>query len=478
VVSRRTSWWRRPNLVHAARVAAVATLLIALISVVLAVAVNTFLARRVVWEVDQRLSARVAEVTHLSKPLTNPVDVEPEIQGTDGTPVVLWWVQQGGSIPTAITTGAPALGADQVPQSGQPLSVTTSEGSFRVVPQPWHGGTILAGQNLAEPRHVVTVLIAGELILGPMLLVAVFFGVLVIGMMAVAPVEEARRRQLEFTADASHELRTPLSVIEAELDLAGVKPGAPGETEDRMSLTDPGAVVDSDRETLLRVARESRRIHRIVEDMLWLARSDADLPVPDAVPVELHEAVVACTARFAAVARARQIDLVVTGQSAWVDGSLDWLDKLVGTLVDNACRYTPRGGEVRVSVSERSGRVTLQVEDSGPGVPESDRTRLFDRFGRATDQPGGAGLGLAIADSVVRATGGRWRVADSELGGLLMEVQWRQSGDTPATAGFSPEVDRKAGPHGTASPGAEKPPSQTRSKHPVGRAPSAHSLGP
>ncbi len=210
--------------------------------------------------------------------------------------------------------------------------------------------------------------------------------------------------------------------------------------------------------------------------MLWLARSDADLPVPDVVPVELHGAVVTCAARFAAVARARQINLVVTGQSAWVDGSLDWLDKLVGTLVDNACRYTPLGGEVRVSVTERGGRVTLQVQDSGPGVPESERARLFDRFGRATEQPGGAGLGLAIADSVVRATGGRWRVADSELGGLLMEVQWRQSGDTPAMAGLSPEVDRTTQQRGSKPSGTELP-AQAPSEQAAGLAPPAHSLG-
>ena len=103
-----------------------------------------------------------------------------------------------------------------------------------------------------------------EAIAGPVLLVAVFFGTLLIGVKAASPVELARRRQLEFTADASHELRTPLSVIEAEVTL---------------SLTGPRSG-DDYRATLERVGRESLRLRDIVEDLLWLARFDSEPPPP------------------------------------------------------------------------------------------------------------------------------------------------------------------------------------------------------
>ena len=96
-------------------------------------------------------------------------------------------------------------------------------------------------------------------------------------------------------------------------------------------------------------------------------------------------------------------------------------------LTDNACRYACPGGSVRISVAPRGGRVSLVVEDSGPGIPAAQRDRLFDRFHRASEQPGGAGLGLAIADSIVRSTGGHWQVAASPLGGALFEVSWRRS---------------------------------------------------
>jgi two-component system sensor histidine kinase TctE len=95
--------------------------------------------------------------------------------------------------------------------------------------------------------------------------------------------------------------------------------------------------------------------------------------------------------------------------------------------MDNACRYAGPDGQVRISVRAQGSRVSLTVEDSGPGIPEAERSRLFDRFHRATDHGPGAGLGLAIGDSIVRSTGGRWQVGDSPLGGALMAVSWRHA---------------------------------------------------
>ena len=117
-----------------------------------------------------------------------------------------------------------------------------------------------------------------EAIAGPILLVAVFLGTLLIGVKAASPVELARRRQLEFTADASHELRTPLSVIEAEVTL---------------SLT--GSRSDEDyRATLGRVNQESWRLRDIVEDLLWLARFDSEPLPPADEPVDVAAIATAC----------------------------------------------------------------------------------------------------------------------------------------------------------------------------------------
>ncbi|HEX7399830.1 MAG TPA: HAMP domain-containing sensor histidine kinase, partial [Candidatus Limnocylindrales bacterium] len=113
----------------------------------------------------------------------------------------------------------------------------------------------------------------------------------------------------------------------------------------------------------------------------------------------------------------------------------EWLDRLVGVLLDNACKYSPEGGIVRVSVGDEGSRVRLTVDDSGPGIPPEARVRAFDRFHRATDQGSGAGLGLAIADAIVRATKGHWKIGSSPAGGSSMTVTWPRTFPTRRQGG-------------------------------------------
>jgi two-component system, OmpR family, sensor histidine kinase TctE len=121
-----------------------------------------------------------------------------------------------------------------------------------------------------------------------------------------------------------------------------------------------------------------------------------------------------------------QLSLFATGADAVIEAPPEWDDRLLGVLVDNACRYASEGGTVTVTVGASSKTVTLAVEDNGPGIPLEQRPFLFDRFQRGSNGGEGAGLGLAIADPVVRSTGGKWRVADALSGGAYMEVSWRR----------------------------------------------------
>lgn len=110
-----------------------------------------------------------------------------------------------------------------------------------------------------------------------------------------------------------------------------------------------------------------------------------------------------------------------------IDAPAEWLDRLVSVLVDNACRYAGEGGNVRLSVAGFAGLAVLTVDDSGPGIPEAERERVLKRFHRASDTPGGAGLGLAIADAVVSATGGSWLIGTAPSGGARVQVTWATS---------------------------------------------------
>src|SRR2546429_7778111 len=177
-------------------------------------------------------------------------------------------------------------------------------------------------------------------------------------------------------------------------------------------------------------------MRRLVDDLLWLARFEA-MPHSDrSEPVDVGVMAQQAVDRFAAVAEARHQRLTVRVgvDSHVIAASPEWLDHLVGVLLDNACKYTPEQGAIDVRVAAEANRIKLVVDDSGPGIPVDQRAGIFDRFRRATDQPGGAGLGLAIADAVVRATNGRWDVSTSAAGGASMAVTWPRLLARPASA--------------------------------------------
>jgi signal transduction histidine kinase len=334
-------------------------------------------------------------------------------EDVDQAPVFLWRARSGhGAI--RLTAGAPDLPAGRVQVGGGPATVLLGVSTFRLDQARRGGEWLVAGQSLAEQQHTIKVLRDGEAAVAPVLLLAMFAGSLVIGLRALSPVEQSRRRQLEFTADASHELRTPLSVISAEIGIT-------------LSAPRPAADYEA---ALLRIEDESQRLRRIVEDLLWLARFDSQPPPPGAEPLDLFTIAGQCAERFQAVAHSQSLAIAVNpapAQSAWI--SAPRMDRPAhGVPVDNACRYAGPGGRC----AQRGGpRQPDQPERGGQRAGQGGRGAdcLFDRAHRVTGpepRSGVGGLGLAIADSIVRSTGGHWRISESALGGALFEVSWRR----------------------------------------------------
>jgi signal transduction histidine kinase len=404
----RRRWSLPPGSAHAARIALAASLLIGLVYAGCVTVLDRVVTARLVAGVDARLQERLADVLENGPAATDDDDDD----DSDAPPLYLWRMSTGGAI-ARLSAGAPRLpnSSDAVIRSA--LTAQVAHGTFRLDSMRYDGSVLVAGQSLGEQDHIEAVLGIGEALAAPVLLLAAFIGALVIGLRALAPVEQSRRRQLQFTADASHELRTPLSVIGAETSLA---------------LSAPRKAVDY-RSALVRIEGEAERLRSIVEDLLWLARFDSKPPQPREEPLDLATIAADCAERFRAVAGAKATDLVVTGDGpgpAWISAPPEWIDRLAGVLVDNACRHAGHDGTVRIGVGRRAGRVTLTVEDSGPGIQAEDRERLFDRFHRATEHGGSAGLGLAIADSIVKSTAGQWRIGGSPLGGASFQVSWRR----------------------------------------------------
>jgi signal transduction histidine kinase len=400
------------RLAHAARVAAVVATAMAVLYVAATVPFDIVNGRHLVAGVDANLSERLAEMAH-HRAANLGAGAVPEQRDVDQAPIVTWQVGPGGDA-RSLSPGAPALQRGSWPPPGQARTLGAAFGTFRLRTARLPGaGLVVVGQSLDETLRVESAVERAELVVGPVFVLVVFFGALAIGLSASRPIEQARRRQVEFTADASHELRTPLTVIDAEVALAL------GSPRDNAAY----------REALERVGSEGKRLRRIVEDMLFLARFDSTPPPPGEEPVDLVTVAETCAERFQAVARARGVRLSLSKQgadAALITAPPEWVDRLCGVLVDNACRYAGNGGRVEMVVSARGNAVNLAVEDTGPGIPPEQRPFLFDRFHRGNEHSEGAGLGLAIADAVVRSTGGRWRVASSSLGGAYMGVSWHR----------------------------------------------------
>jgi two-component system OmpR family sensor kinase/two-component system sensor histidine kinase QseC len=233
----------------------------------------------------------------------------------------------------------------------------------------------------------------------------------------VAPLVAALNRLLErlhaafqtqraFVADAAHELRSPLTAVRLQLQLLDRAPDEAARREARSNL---GAAVE-------------RAIH-LVEQLLTLARSEPREEASAFSRAPLDQAAADGIADAHALALARQIDLSLEAEPAAVQGDRDALRILVRNLVDNAVRYSPVGGSVRVSVRNQASGPVLEVNDAGPGIPPADRERAFDRFYRRSNAPeGGSGPGLAIVKAIADRHRAQISLDDAPGAGLKVTV--------------------------------------------------------
>jgi len=188
-----------------------------------------------------------------------------------------------------------------------------------------------------------------------------------------------------FVADASHELRTPISVIRGEADVALSHDRSPAEY----------------RESLAIILDESRRISRLVDDLLNLARADAGHVKLQLQEFYFNDLLTECCRSVQALAAARHIQLECEcPDDVPFRGDEELLRRLVVNLLDNEIRYTPVGGHVAASLNANGSELRIQVSDSGAGIPAEAVPHVFERFYRAdkarSRQEGGFGLGLAI----------------------------------------------------------------------------------
>ncbi len=226
--------------------------------------------------------------------------------------------------------------------------------------------------------------------------------------------DDAFSRQRQFVSDASHELRTPLTAIRGQLEVLA-----------RSERVEPGEVRRVERVVLVEMAR----IERLVDDLLTLARLD------EAAPLRRREIPLAAYLRR--LAQDEPLGGVAVGElpAGTLRADPDRLTQVIRNLLGNARRHTGPRGQVAISAVARGSRLTIRVDDDGPGIAPAERSRVFERFHRseaARDRgSGGSGLGLAIARSIVELHEGRIWVEDSPLGGARIAFE---------LGGFDPQL--------------------------------------
>ncbi|HEY7186714.1 MAG TPA: ATP-binding protein [Vicinamibacterales bacterium] len=232
----------------------------------------------------------------------------------------------------------------------------------------------------------------------------------------ISDLRKADRIRRDFVANVSHELRTPLTAVRGYVE----------------ALLDGVADPADERRFLETIARHTFRMERLVRDLLRLARLDAGQEPVDKVACTIDSLFSAVIADVSSELEARSQRVVqhVDPEATVVTGDPAKLHDALRNLLHNATSYAPEGSEIVMASARRDHRVVLSVADSGPGIPESDLPRIFERFyrvdkarSRTTRDPGGTGLGLAIVKHLVGLHGGKVAAANRPEGGAIFTLE-------------------------------------------------------
>lgn len=278
---------------------------------------------------------------------------------------------------------------------------------------PW--GYLQVGRSLTEfDRHLATTRLVFLLGL-PITMLLVSVASWGLAGLAMRPVYRSYQQVQQFTADAAHELRTPLAATRATVESI---------------LEMDNLTVSEAQNTLKTIERQNNRLAQLVGDLLLLSRMDLQVLPVKQQPCCLNVLLIDVLDEFSAMATAANVLLTIdiqVQQSVHVLGNEEQLFQLVANLVTNAIQYTPPGGQVTASLNDDSTQAMIQVRDTGIGIAPEEQSRIFDRFYRVSSdrsrQTGGAGLGLAIAQAIIKAHHGKIQV-QSQLGeGSLFAVR-------------------------------------------------------
>jgi signal transduction histidine kinase len=270
------------------------------------------------------------------------------------------------------------------------------------------GEVLQVGRLLGDQDRLLSQFLTGLLILGSAASLFLALASWALAGRSIKPAQRAWDRQQQFVSNASHELRTPLTLLRASADYALRSPSA---EEREKSLRD--------------ILEECDYMNRLVEDLLLLSRLDAHRLTLAAEPVPLAELLEETARQVEKLAAARGVSLSVEAASGTVRGDRVRLRQVLLILLDNALRFTPSGGAIRLRAEMRGREAVVSVLDSGSGIPPEHLPHVFERFYQVPGQPAegrGNGLGLSIARGLVEAQHGRISISSQPGRGTSLQL--------------------------------------------------------
>lgn len=229
----------------------------------------------------------------------------------------------------------------------------------------------------------------------------------------IRPISEMYAKQKQFTADASHEMRTPLAVMKLAVE------GMQEDNESRYS--------EFSQEYIKMLASETERMGRLTENLMTLAQNDEGIIQPQLEELDFTALAERVSVQLGLLAERKEIKLVQRiAPELNIHGNEQSLHRLMVILLDNAIKYSPGNTQITFCAFSKSSKLVLQVADQGCGISDEDKEKIFDRFFRVdkarSRSQGGLGLGLSLAQAIVRQHKGSIRVLDNKPCGTIMEV--------------------------------------------------------
>ena len=387
--------------------------------------------RSMMASVDAELDAYAREVNSALKPVEGG-RFDLELSSDAAT----YFFRREGGRPYYVIWGPNGELVDQSDPDLQVIRGTTAEGRRERSLTAAGGATVLVGRDVADLRRAEWGLFLNVALAGIATLAVAIFGGWFVAGRALAPIKRISRtaramsegdlnariaveqtdseleqvastlndafdrlrlaveQERRFIADASHELRTPISVLRAETEWALDRERSPQQYKDALTIA----------------KRASLRMQDIVERLLALVRADLSADVQEPAPVAIRTLVDEVVAWLAPMAHERAIRLSVSGEPLTVNGDAEQLREALNNVIANAILYNKPGGSVTISTRQSGSTATIEIVDTGIGIPADAVPRVFDRFFRVdkarSRAMGGSGLGLSIARTIFVAHGG------------------------------------------------------------------------